>query len=154
MTYTNPELGLILKYPETEPRVYHDSIGDEAWDVLNLSIRTGPTVPADYSNRAVIIIAIHPNVGNLPLSDAIKLIKANYGNLYLTNQPPVSETLLTHLLDAGAEEVGAFTSDDVGLLIYGAKYRGKIYLIAGAIMTAGEAQSQILSIVLPTLRFI
>ncbi len=149
MTYTNLELGLILKYPENPPRVDRDHVGDYEWNTLNLFIRTGPTLPADPSHKAVIIIAVHPNPEELPLIEAIKNIKANYGELELMEE---DDPIPQYLLSAGAEESGLLASGWGPL--YVATSGKLLYVLGGGVMTQSEAQYQVFELVVTTLQFV
>ena len=150
MTYVNPELGLILKYPEIPPRVDKKTDENREWQTINLFVRTGPTYPANPSNEAVIIIVVHPNPKLLPLNEAIYQIGTGYGEIKLLDKTDSLTEVLSS--KAGVAEAG-IVETDWGQL-YAVVHGRWLYIMGGAVMTASEGQQKVLELVVSTLEFI
>lgn len=152
LPYENSRLGLSLKYPETPPEQVRSSNKGYEWETLNVWIRTGPTLPAVWTNTAFIAIAVHPNPERLPVAEAVMKLDTLYGPL-ASMQPNETETrILENLRLAGAEQVQVFGSAFPKPL-YGATRGVRLYVLGVGAMTDSEAQDRVFELLTTTLRF-
>ncbi|MCS6910385.1 MAG: hypothetical protein NZM11_07430 [Anaerolineales bacterium] len=122
------------------------------WDVLNIWIRTGPTLPAVWTNTAFIAIAVHPNPERLPVTKAVLRLAALYGPLVNIQPNEAEAQILENLREAGAEQVRVFSSAFPKPL-YGATRGVRLYVLGVGAMTNRESHDRVFELPTTTLRF-
>jgi hypothetical protein len=155
LSFTSPEVGFSLKYPDPEipPQVIAESgIISPAYRVV-ITIRTGPTMPASWTNIAVIEIGVHPNPSHLSLVEIVSTLSSQYGGIEPLNVDIDSNVILQNLSSGGAEEVKAFGAPGGSPIFYGASHGGRVYLFVAGLMTESEAQNQVFELLTSTIKF-
>lgn len=153
--FTSPEVGFSLKYPDPEipPQVIAETGAISPSYRVVITIRTGPTMPASWTNKAVIEVRVLPNPSHLSLIEIMATLSSQYSGVEPLSIDPNSNVILQNLLGGGAEEVQAFRGRGGSPIFYSASDGERVYLFGAGLMTESEAQNQVFELLTSTIKF-
>ncbi len=145
MMYVNDEYGFTFRYPDSEPSAYEYEVSGFRLLEVVVNIRTGPTVPASSTNRAVIELIVFPN----PAQQPVETFCAEYGERlgWPVNVTDLQRALrhelpsyATHLAD---ESATALYLPEQGFFVITPPSRKYVYLVGKGYMTDSAKQDEI-----------